>query len=77
LEIAEQMCDRVAIVNKGHLVASGTMEELRAAVAAHGSGPDRNGDGLGEDPADKKSLEDIFLELTGGAEYASLMQYLG
>jgi ABC-2 type transport system ATP-binding protein len=77
LEIAEQMCDRVAIVNKGTLVASGTMEELRAAVTANGTGPHRNGAVSGPDDADKKSLEDIFLELTGGAEYASLMQYLG
>ncbi|HZT40931.1 MAG TPA: ABC transporter ATP-binding protein [Chthonomonadaceae bacterium] len=77
LEIAEQMCDRVAIVNKGRLVASGTMEELRAAVAANASGAHRNGDTSGPDNTDKKSLEDIFLELTGGAEYANLIQYLG
>lgn len=29
LEIAEQMCDRVAILSQGHLLASGTMDELR------------------------------------------------
>ena len=29
LEIAERMCDRIGIINKGALVASGTMAELR------------------------------------------------
>src|SRR5579871_150326 len=32
LEIAERMCDRVAIVTRGCLIAQGTMEELRATV---------------------------------------------
>jgi ABC-2 type transport system ATP-binding protein len=30
LEIAERMCDRIGIINKGDLVAIGTMDELRA-----------------------------------------------
>jgi ABC-2 type transport system ATP-binding protein len=30
LEIAERMCDRIGIINKGRLVAVGTMDELRA-----------------------------------------------
>ena len=29
LEIAERMCDRIAIINKGQLIAVGTMDELR------------------------------------------------
>ena len=32
LEIAEQMCDRVAILDHGRLVALGTMEELRTST---------------------------------------------
>ncbi len=56
LEIAERMCDRVVIINKGEIVAAGTMEELRA----HGGG----------------TLEDIFLNLTGGAEYAEIAEVL-
>ncbi len=32
LEIAEQMCDRIGIINSGKLVAVGTMEELRLKV---------------------------------------------
>lgn len=34
LEIAERMCDRFAIINKGRIVAVGTMEELRRHAAA-------------------------------------------
>lgn len=29
LEVAEKLCDRIAIINKGKIIASGTMEELR------------------------------------------------
>ncbi len=53
LEIAERMCDRVAIINKGEIIAVGTMDELRAGGASG-------------------SLEDIFLSLTGGDDYAEL-----
>lgn len=58
LEIAERMCDRIGILDRGRLVAAGTMDELRAM-------------GQGE-----HSLEDIFLSLTGGAEYAPLAEVL-
>jgi ABC-2 type transport system ATP-binding protein len=58
LEIAERMCDRIGIIDKGNLVAAGTMEELRSL-------------GKGE-----KSLEDIFLNLTGGAEVAEMAEVL-
>jgi ABC-2 type transport system ATP-binding protein len=58
LEIAERMCDRIGIINKGELIAVGTMEELRSL-------------GKGE-----TSLEDIFLSLTGGAEYAEIAEVL-
>ncbi len=29
LEVAEKLCDRIGIINKGKLIAMGTMEELR------------------------------------------------
>jgi ABC-2 type transport system ATP-binding protein len=29
LEVAEKLCDRIGIINKGKLIAIGTMEELR------------------------------------------------
>ncbi len=37
LEIAERMCDRVAIINKGSLIASGTLDELRELAAGSSS----------------------------------------
>jgi len=58
LEIAEHMCDRIGIIDRGRLIAVGTMDELRTL-------------GQGE-----SSLEDIFLSLTGGAEYAEIAQVL-
>jgi ABC-2 type transport system ATP-binding protein len=58
LEIAEHMCDRIGIIDRGRLIAVGTIEELRAL-------------GKGE-----RSLEDIFLSLTGGAEYAEIAEVL-
>ncbi|HLS53832.1 MAG TPA: ABC transporter ATP-binding protein [Tissierellaceae bacterium] len=30
LEVAEQLCDRIAIINKGKIITTGSMEELRA-----------------------------------------------
>jgi ABC-2 type transport system ATP-binding protein len=59
LEIAERMCDRIGIINKGELIAVGTMEELRALGQSGGA-----------------SLEDIFLDLTGGAEEAAIAEVL-
>ncbi len=55
LEEAEQLCKHVAIINKGEIVASGTMEEV---LALHD-----------EDTAQKRGyrggkLEEVFLQLT-------------
>jgi ABC-2 type transport system ATP-binding protein len=61
LEIAERMCDRIGIINRGQLIAVGTMEELHAMSQRDS----------------QTSLEDIFLGLTGGAEYAEIAEVLG
>lgn len=37
LEVAEKICDRIAIINKGKIIAQGTMEELRALEGQEGS----------------------------------------
>ena len=34
LEVAEAMCERIAIIQQGKIVAQGTMEELRQQTAA-------------------------------------------
>lgn len=57
LEIAQNMCDRIGIIDRGKLIAVGTMEELRQAQEG-------------------QSLEDIFLNLTGGVEYAEIAEVL-
>ncbi|MCL6580000.1 MAG: ABC transporter ATP-binding protein [Firmicutes bacterium] len=56
LEIAEAMCDRVGIIDRGRLVAVGTEAELRGRVGAGDS--------------DALTLEDVFLRVTGGPESA-------
>jgi ABC-2 type transport system ATP-binding protein len=45
MELAERFCDQVGILNKGHLVASGSIPELRARAGLSESAP----------------LEDVFL----------------
>jgi ABC-2 type transport system ATP-binding protein len=37
LEVAEAMCDRIAIISEGRIIARGTMEELRAQADAGGA----------------------------------------
>lgn len=34
LEVAEALCDRIAIINQGRIIAMGTMDELRAGAQA-------------------------------------------
>lgn len=63
LEIAERMCDRIAIIHQGQVIAVGTMDELRNLPG-------------GATGAGATSLEDIFLGLTGGAEYAEITEVL-
>jgi ABC-2 type transport system ATP-binding protein len=58
LEIAEQLCHRVGIIDRGQVIATGTLDELR--------GHDRQA----------VSLEDVFLQLTGGTEDRELAAYL-
>jgi len=51
MEEANRLCDRIAIIDEGRIVALDTPENLRALV------PSRDGD--------KTTLEDVFIELTG------------
>ena len=59
LEIAERMCNRIGIINRGQMIAEGTMDELR--IQAKG----------------QQSLEDIFLDLTGGPDMQKIAEFLG
>ena len=61
LEVAEVLCDRIAIIQNGAIRAMGTMDELRAeAEAEAGTG----------------GLEEVFLKLTGGEDVAELIASL-
>src|SRR5215470_12516626 len=59
LEIVERLCSHVAIIDRGTLVAQGSLEELRAGVAAQAPGA--------LESEGKWTLEDIFLRTVGGA----------
>jgi ABC-2 type transport system ATP-binding protein len=50
LEIVERLCSHVAIIDKGRLVAQGSLEELRAGAGSDGG---------------KMTLEQIFLRIVG------------
>jgi ABC-2 type transport system ATP-binding protein len=56
LEIVERLCSHVGIIHKGHLVAQGSLEELRAGVESQS--PALQGE--------KLTLEQIFLRIVGG-----------
>ena len=49
LEVAEELCDRIGIIQRGHLIALGTVDELRAQAGRE----------------HQSTLEAVFLHLTG------------
>jgi ABC-2 type transport system ATP-binding protein len=59
LEIVERLCTHVAIINKGSLVAQGSLEELRAGVEAQHLAAEGGGN------TQKATLEEIFLNVLG------------
>jgi ABC-2 type transport system ATP-binding protein len=61
LEIAEELCHRIAIITNGTLRVIGTMEELRKTAGKEQQDID---------------LEDIFLELTGAWEMQQVVAAL-
>ncbi|HEX4235659.1 MAG TPA: ABC transporter ATP-binding protein [Caldimonas sp.] len=52
LEIAERLAERISIIQRGRIIAQGSLDELRAQAAHSDRG---------------STLEDVFLELTSGA----------
>ncbi len=60
METVERLCDRVAVIRRGRLVASGTLEDVRAA----------SGLGAGAD------LEEVFVRLVGGVEDRGTLEWL-
>jgi ABC-2 type transport system ATP-binding protein len=51
LEVAEELCDQIGIIQRGRLVALGTVDELHEQAGRH----------------DGATLESVFLRLTGAA----------
>ncbi|PLV59488.1 ABC transporter ATP-binding protein [Thermotoga sp. KOL6] len=60
LEIAEKMCDRIGIINKGKIIAEGTMEELRRISGQKEATLE---DLFLQLTAESKEIEDIIKEL--------------
>ena len=67
LEIVERLCDHVAIIQRGSLVAQGSLEELRAGVEARHAGVGTTG---------RATLEEIFLSVLGTSGVAAPEQEL-
>jgi ABC-2 type transport system ATP-binding protein len=53
LEIAERLAERISIIQRGRIIAQGSLDELRAQAARSAGGG---------------TLEDIFLQLTSGTQ---------
>jgi ABC-2 type transport system ATP-binding protein len=64
LEIVERLCSHVAIIHKGRIIAQGSLDELRAGVAA-AAHPDGAPIAAGSE-GKKLTLEEIFLAIVGG-----------
>jgi len=60
LEVAEAMCDRLAIIHKGRIIVEGTLEELRSRA----------------EERDDADLEEVFLSLVGREDMAEIIESL-
>jgi len=59
LDIVEKLCTDISIINRGTIVAQGSIEELRAGVFA-------NSEALAQASGKKLTLEELFIEIVGG-----------
>ena len=64
LEIVERLCSHIAIIDRGHIVANGSLEDLRAGVQARLS-PAHAAEGSASDSPERLTLEQIFLSVVG------------
>ena len=60
LEVVERLCDEVAIINRGKVLAQGTLDQLRASAVTPGNA----------------SLEEIFVNLVGAGRTAESLSWL-
>jgi ABC-2 type transport system ATP-binding protein len=80
LAVAEELCTRIGVLDRGRLVALGTLAELRARAglaakpsggaddAARGGEHASNGASHANGRAGEPSLEEVFLDLVGAAD---------
>jgi len=61
LDVVERLCDEVAVIDKGRLVAQGTLAEIRA----------------GKGIAEGASLEDVFLKLVAADVHREDLSWIG
>lgn len=60
LEVVERLCNRMAIINDGRLVALGTLDEIRQALSASGD----------------TGLDDLFVQLVAGTQKVQELDWL-
>ena len=81
LEIVERLCTHIAIIDRGHLIANGSLEELRAGVHARNPAGLDHIDSNGAAGTQTLTLEQIFLNIVGsepGArQYEQELSWLG
>jgi ABC-2 type transport system ATP-binding protein len=65
LEIVERLCSHIAIIDRGRIVAHGSLDELREGVQARLT-PAGDGQRSAADPRARLTLEQIFLSVVGG-----------
>ena len=61
LDVVERLCDEVAIIDRGRIVAQGTLDEIRAQRAMVGDA----------------SLEDVFLKLVAADVRREDLSWIG
>jgi ABC-2 type transport system ATP-binding protein len=64
LEIVERLCSHIAIIDHGHIVANGSLDELRAGVQARLA----PGEGAAPIAPERLTLEQIFVSIVGGEQ---------
>lgn len=60
LEIVERLCSHIAIIDRGRLIANGSLEELRAGMPVSS----------GIDAGRKLTLEEIFIQVVGRKNFS-------
>ena len=73
LEIVERLCSHIAIIQRGRIVAHGSLDELRAGVQARLAPAAQDGTATSHtSPPTRLTLEEIFLNVVGGPQYGAL-----